>query len=229
VWDGILRGWDHLVADSLVNTDTIKEIIGKIADDYLFLEDTPAPWIIVLHIIADKMFVFDSAEHERYFLLTAADTFDFNDAVSEFLGHLIHEFLILQEAQASGVSRYCSSEDSFNAGYISAEEELHAEDESVSERYYLCLADETVEMTDGEVMFLSLNKAAQDTFNASATAVPMAVFGGLASESLIFTDIDSYIHGLIIEEGLDLGDVELTRWVFNVLIESGCDIADIIT
>ena len=217
VWDGILRGWDHLVADSLVNTDTIKEIIGKIADDYLFLEDTPAPWIIVLHIIADKMFVFDSAGHERYFLLTAADTFDCSDAVSEFLGHLIHEFLILQEAQVSGVSRYCSSEDSFNAGDISE-----------SERYYICLADDTVELVDGAVTFLSLDETALETFNASATAVPVGTFVGLASESLTFRDIDSYIQGIIIQEGLDLGDVELTRWAFNVLVESGCDISDII-
>jgi len=217
LWDGILRGWDHLIADSLTNTDTIEEIIGKIADDYLFLEDTPAPRIIVLHIIADKVFVFDSAGHERLFLLTATDTFDLNDAVSEFLGHLIHEFLTLQEAQVSGVFRYCSSEDSFNAGDISE-----------SERYYICLADDTVELVDGAVTFLSLDETALETFNASATAVPVGTFVGLASESLTFRDIDSYIQGIIIQEGLDLGDVELTRWAFNVLVESGCDIADII-
>jgi hypothetical protein len=217
VWDGILRGWDHMVADSLVNTDNIQEIIGKIADDYLFLEDTPEPRILVLHIIGDKVFVFDSAEHERYFLLTAADAIDFNDVVSEFLGHLIHEFLILQEVQGSGVSRHCSAADSFNAS-----------DVSESERYYICLADDTVELADGAVTFLSLNNTAFETFNASATAVPVGTFVGLASESLTFRDIDSYIQGITIQEGIAMGDVELTRWVFNVLVESGCDIADII-
>jgi hypothetical protein len=50
----------------------------------------------------------------------------------------------------------------------------------------------------------------------------------LASESLIFVDIGSYIHGLVIEEGLTLNDVQLLRWVFAVLVESGCDIGDII-
>jgi hypothetical protein len=83
-------------------------------------------------------------------------------------------------------------------------------------------------MTDDSVTFLSLNRSVAETFNASATTVMMGTFVALASESLIFTDIDSYIHGLIIEEGLAFGDVELTKWVVNVLIESGCNVSDII-
>jgi len=217
LWDGITRGWDHLVSDSLVNTDTIEEIIGKIADDHLFLEDTSVPRVLVVHIVNDQVFVFDAGVDEKFYLLTAADTIDVSNIVSEFMGYLINEFLILQEAQASGVIRHCYTEDVF-----------HTEDDSVSERYYLCLADDTVELVDSAVTFLSLDETALERFNVSATAVPVGAFVGLASESLTFRDIDTYIQGIIIQEGIAMGDVELTRWVFNVLVESGCDTADII-
>jgi hypothetical protein len=45
---------------------------------------------------------------------------------------------------------------------------------------------------------------------------------------LIFTDIATFAHDLIIEEGIALGDVDLARWVHNVLVELNFDIADII-
>ena len=62
----------------------------------------------------------------------------------------------------------------------------------------------------------------------SETVDKTLVFPKLASESLMFSDVMSLVNSLIIDEGLDLGDVELTRWVFNVLVECGCDIADIV-
>jgi hypothetical protein len=217
LWDGIIRGWDHLVSDSLANTDIIEEIIGKIADDYLFLEDTPAPRVLVVHIVKDQVFAFDAGVDEKFYLLTAADIIDVSDIVSEFMGYLINEYLILQEVQASGVLRYCSAEDAFRT-----------EDDSVSERFYLCLADDTVELVDSAVTFLSLDETALERFNASATAVPVGTFVGLACESLTFRDIDTYIQGIIIQEDIAMGDVELTRWVFNVMVESGCDTTDII-
>jgi hypothetical protein len=158
IWDVILRGWDHLVADSLVNTDTIKEIIGKIADDYLYLEAAPVPGILVLHLIDDRVFLFDASD---------------------------------------------------------------------AERYYLLLADETIEITDGEVSFVDAGTIGE-TMCIRDTVSPQTVFMLLATESLAFVDIDSFIHGVIVEEGLGMGDVDLARWVFNVLVESGCDTSDII-
>jgi hypothetical protein len=217
IWDGIVWGWDKRLADSLVDIDSIQEIIGKVADDYIYMGDGPVPRVKVVQIIDDRVFIFDAGTHEKYYLLTAADTIDISDRLMEIFGQVIAECLILQGVPVSGVSRY-----------ITAEESLHSMDAAISERYYLCLADETVDLTDGEIVFLSINRTVAETFNASSTAVPLGIFGGLASESLTFRDIDSYIHGLVIQEGLDLGDVELARWVFNVLIESGCNAADII-
>lgn len=217
-WDGILWGWDHLVSDLLIDTDAIQEIIGKIADDYLHLEDGLTPHILVVHIVNDHVFAFDAALDEKFYLLTAADTIDSGDFVSEFMGHLIKDFLTFQEVQEDGVFRNCLTEDTFNAG-----------DASQSERYYICLADDTVEITSGTVTFLSLSKTALEAFNSSDTAVPSGTFVGLAHESLAFRDIESCIHGIIIQEGIAMGDVELARWVFNVLLESGCDVADIIS
>ena len=217
IWANIVWGWDKLLISTLTATDAIQEIIGKVADDYLYLVDEQELRLKVKHLISDRIFIYDTGTHEKYYLLTAADTIDFSDSLMEIFGQVIAESLILQGVPVSGVFRY-----------ITAEESLHSVDTAVSERYYLCLADETVDLTDGEVTFLSLQKSIVETLHASATTVTLGRFGGLASESLIFADIDSYIHGLIIEEGLAFGDVDLTRWVFNVLIESGCNVAEII-
>ncbi len=217
VWQEMTWGWAKAVESPLEAADTIQEIIGKVADDYLYLVDEQELRLKVKHLINDRVFIFDTGTHEKYYLLTAADTIDFSDSLMEIFGQVIAESLILQGVPVSGVFRY-----------ITAEESLHSVDTAVSERYYLCLADETVDLTDGEVTFLSLKKSIVETLHASATTVTLGRFGGLASESLIFADIDSYVHGLIIEEGLAFGDVDLTRWVFNVLIESGCNVAEII-
>ena len=216
-WDSILWGWDHLVSELLIDTDTIQEIIGKIADDYLYLEDGLTPHILVVHIVNDQVFAYDAALDEKFYVLTVADAIDFEEFISEYLGQLIDELLAFQGILEEGVFRHCLTEDSFNAC-----------DVSESERYYICLADDAVEMTSGTVTFLSLSKTALETFNSSDTAVPSGTFVGLAHESLAFRDIDSCIHGIIIQEGIAMGDVELARWVFNVLLESGCDVADII-
>ena len=217
LWDGIVWGWNHLVDSPLVNTDFIQEIIGKVADDYLYLEEASVPLIKVLHLIDDRIFVFDAVVDEKYYLLAAEDTIDVGDVIGEIFGQLVHENLTFQGIAVSGLIRY-----------ISAIDAIHAADASLSERYYLLLADETVEMTDGVITFLSLNTKAEDKFNTGATADTMGIIGALASESLTFTDLDTYIHGLLIEEGLALGDVGLSLWVFNVLVASGCNVSDII-
>ncbi len=159
VWDGIVWGWDKLVAEALINTDIVQEIIGKIADDYLYFADEMIPRWLGLHLINDTVFAFDDSD---------------------------------------------------------------------AERYYLLLADETFAITDGEVSCLTAVDPINETLGISETVSPQTVFTGLATESLVFTDISTFVHDLIIQEGLALGDVELTRWVFNVLIESGCDTVDII-
>lgn len=161
VWDGIVWGWDHQVAESLVDTDALQEIIGKIADDYLYLEDAETLLLKVLHIIDDRFFIFDAGTHEKYYLLTAADTIAIMD-----------------------------DEVSFGA----------------------------VVGVDPIV----------DALGISETVSTQAIFTRLAAESLTFADMPALLQEFLIEEGLEIGDVELTRWVFNVLAESGFDVADII-
>jgi hypothetical protein len=158
-WDAIEWGWNHLVAESLINTDVIQEIIGKMAEEYLSLADDMIAQFLGLHIINDTVFGFDDSD---------------------------------------------------------------------AERYYLLLVDETIAITDGEISFIGVDNVGE-ILGISEAVSPQAVFTGLATESLVFADISAFILEIIIEEGFALGDVELTRWVFNVLIESGCDIADIIS
>ena len=161
IWDGIVWGWSHLVESPLDNADAIQEIIGKVADDYLFLVDAPMPLVKVLHLVDERVFIFDAGTHEKYYLLTAADT---------------------------------------------------------------------IAIMEDEVSFRAIDIVGlvSETFGISGTATTQATFVKLATESLVFADISTFVHDLIIQEGLALGDVELTRWVFNVLIEIGCDLADII-
>lgn len=216
-WDRVVWGWYHLVDSPLCSADAIEEIIGKVADEYILLGDLPEPLVKVLHIVGDRIFGFDTVTDEKYYLLTAEDSIDVGDVIGEIFGQLVHEALIFQGITVNGLIRYFSAIDA-----------IHAVDASVSERYYLLLADETVEMADGVVTFPSLNMKIEETFNAGAVAVTLGITGALASESLIFADIDSYIHGLLIEDGFALGDEELAKWVFNVLVASGCNVSDII-
>jgi len=159
IWGEIIWGWDKLIAESLVSADVIKEIIGKLADEYLYLTDAIIAKFLGLHIINDAVFAFDKAD---------------------------------------------------------------------AERFYLCLAEDTITIVDGEVSFVTLDAGAGETLGISDAVFPQTAFTGLATESLIFTDIAAFAHDLIIEEGLALEDVELARWVHNVLVELNFDIADII-
>jgi hypothetical protein len=159
IWADCVWGWDQLINESLVSTDAALEIIGKIVDEYILLEDAPELLIRVLHYINDTVFAFD---------------------------------------------------------------------EAISERFYLCLADEGIAIADGQVSFVNFDIDIGETLDISEDASPQTVFTGLATESLIFTDINAFTHDLIIEEGIALEDVDLARWVYSVLVELNFDIADII-
>jgi hypothetical protein len=216
-WERIVWGWDHLVVESLVDTDTLQEIIGKLADEYVFFNTELIPGVVIHPCTEEVFFVWDEGTHEKYFVHTIEEGVAFADALYEILGCEVYEELTVQEVSESGVILAHSVAD-----------EIHAESDAIPERYYVCLADEIVDMTDGEVSFLSFDELVAERVHSSDVAVPVGSLVALASESLVFADIDSYIQGLIIEEGLALEDVELLRWVFEVLVESGCDIGDII-
>jgi hypothetical protein len=159
IWPEPIWGWDKLIAESLANTDALKEIIGKLADEYLYLTDAMIAKFLGLHIINDTVFAFDKAD---------------------------------------------------------------------AERFYLCLAEDAITIADGEVSFVTRDAVAGETLGISDAVFPQIAFTGLATESLVFTDISTFVHELIIEEGIALEDVDLARWVHNVLVELNFDIADII-
>ena len=161
VWEEIIWGWGESIDSSLVTTDDIQEIIGKLADDYLFLGNYPMQQVKIQPFIDDYFFTWDEGTHEKF---------------------------------------------------------------------YLCQADETIEIADGQVSFVAGSDfdTIDERLGIAETATGQVNFIKLATESLVFADISSFVHDLIVEEGLALGDVELARWVFNVLVASGCDIGDII-
>jgi hypothetical protein len=161
IWDRYSWGWKHQVESSLIGAETVQEIIGKVADEYLLLEETPEPLIKVLHIVEDLLFAFDA---------------------------------------------------------------------SVSEKFYLHLADETITITEGEVSFVPVSAVGDinEVLGIGETVFPQYVFGSLATESMKFADVSTFVRELIIQEGLDMGDVDLARWVFCVLVESGCSVSDIV-
>ena len=161
VWDDYVWAWSHLVGSPLVSDDAIQEIIGKVADDYLYLVETLTQKSKTKHLVEEAVFIFDAGTHEKYYLLVPADT-----------------FAIMED----------------------------------------------------EVSFRAINSvgAVVEGLGLSEAVSIRPSFMALATESLIFADISTFVQEILIEEGLDLGDVELTRWAFHVLIESGCNIADII-
>ena len=161
LWDDYVWGWVHLVESPLDGVEDVQEIIGKVADEYILLGDAPAPKVKVVQIMDERIFIFDAGTHEKYYLLTAADTI----AIME-------------------------DEVSFRA---------------------ICGVGSVVEA-------LGVNE----------TVSTQTVFMRLAAESLTFADIPALLQEFLIEEGLEMGDVDLAQWVFNVLAESGFNVADII-
>ncbi|MFZ4436826.1 MAG: hypothetical protein ACOYOS_00200 [Syntrophales bacterium] len=66
-----------------------------------------------------------------------------------------------------------------------------------------------------------------DVISLGEIAVGNIIFSRLAVESLTFADISSLLREFLIEEGFEMGDVDLAQWVFNTLVECGFDIGDI--
>ena len=107
------------------------------------------------------------------------------------------------------------------------DDRIFAFDRSVNETFYLLQADEAISITDGIVSSVPV-ASVNETLDMREEVSPQFSVWGLATESLVFADITAFVHDALIEEGLSMEDVELSRWVFNVLVECGCDIADII-
>lgn len=105
---------------------------------------------------------------------------------------------------------------------------IFAFDRSVAERFYLILADDTFTMTDGIIEMCGAPTRVEETLEFVDTPVYKYIVSGLATESLVFEDFGAFAHTLIVEEGLAMGDVELEKWVCHLLVESGCDLTEVI-
>jgi hypothetical protein len=217
MWDMYTWGWYHLIESLLNHGDAVQEIIGKVADEHLYMVDAGAPKVKVSHLVDDRFFAFDKGVDEKYFLLVAADTIDFADITAEIFGQVLNDILVLQGVPVAGMIRMPLATDA-----------MYLEDAVVSEKYFLELAEETIDISDGVISFLSYQHTLHDAVKGSDVAVPVGSLGAIATESLVFADLTSYVHGLMIDEALELGDLELTEWLFNVLVESGFDLTDII-
>lgn len=146
------------------------------------------------------------------------DTTDFLEAIQEAIGKVANEYIYLGESSVIALKVKHAIDDRFFT-YDTAE----------ADRFYVVVAADTFSISDGQVSFVAIPGLVEEILSAVDTPTYPVIFGGLAVESLAFTDIAAFACELIIEEGLHMGDVELSRWVFGVLIECGFDVADIIS
>jgi hypothetical protein len=145
------------------------------------------------------------------------DSLDSIETVQEVIGKVADEHICLGEEPIQKVTLRPLVIDT-----------LFIFDSSQRETFYWLLGDEAFEIADGVVGSVPV-AAVSELLGIGEEAAAQFEFGGLANESLVFEDITAFVHDAIIEEGLGMEDVELARWVFNVLIECGCDVADIIS
>ena len=151
-----------------------------------------------------------------------AESLTEEDAVQEIIGKLAYEYIHLGDAPVqSGESlhfvdeRFLIFDDAALLVYATFDDygiQLAAEDD-------FGVADETKEDQGATVT---------EVLAISGEAIRNVGYPRLASESLRFMDVTSAMHGMVIEEGLAIGDVELALWTFNALVECGFDMGDII-
>ena len=81
IWADYAWGWIKTVEEALDSLDDAFEIIGKMADDYMLMEDADDTHAHVVQILDDVMFGFDRAFQERYWELLLEDGVGIEEAV----------------------------------------------------------------------------------------------------------------------------------------------------
>jgi len=183
------------------------------------------------HIIVQD-YEFNSLCHERLFIWAdyawgwsklLADSLDTGEAIQEIIGKMADEHIhfgdgsvplgetvhVLNDTlfifDASELTIYATFSDEYGI-QLAAEDGFDVEDETKN--------DQGATLAEA----LGISEAAERNIG----------FHRLAVESLRFADAVSAMYGMVVEEGLDLGDVELALWTFNALVECGFDMGDII-
>lgn len=208
-----------LVNDTVKGEDTASGIKAGtlMLAEVMLLTDLSSGGPFYVHLIEEELSAVDDYPTAFYYADTVDEslvTEDISEGV-RFFAHIIAE--LLASADTAIPSRHTT---------FTVEESVHAEDDVGFGRFYILLAEEEIAFVDGEVSFLSTSERIAETLKFESGVIRNVIFNGVAAESLIFADVNSLAHIMIIEEGLTIDDVELTRWVYNVLIESGLDIAE---
>lgn len=81
IWAEYAWGWIKTVEESLDSLDEVFEIIGKVADEYVLLEDASGEQFIISHILEEYVFIFDRAFQERYWELLIEEGIGVEEAV----------------------------------------------------------------------------------------------------------------------------------------------------
>jgi len=63
----------------------------------------------------------------------------------------------------------------------------------------------------------------------SDAIMPEPFFWILANESLVLRDALTYVELLLIEEGMEIGDVALHEWVVRILLAEGFSMEEIVS
>lgn len=160
IWDRYKWGWKKGISDSLGSADAIREIIGKVADEYILLKENLADNLKAQHIINDVYFTYDRVLNERYWVLTIED-----------------EVIIAESA----------------------------------------------------IWPYAPEMLVQEMIGVSDAIMPEPFFWILANESLVLRDALTYVELLLIEEGMEIGDVALHEWVVRILLAEGFSMEEIVS
>lgn len=212
-------GWIKQLSSTLAGIDSVTEIIGKFADDYLYLsDDDQVLKLIVKHLIDERMTAYDETIDEKYYLLSASDAMDFGDVLFDIQGQVILESFVFGDTADSGMKRY-----------LIVAETIHQADGPSFERYYLCLAEESLDIADSGNVFVAISRCIQEALGAGASVINKGLLTSIAADILTAEDSTPYIHGLAIADGLDFADAETDHWVFNDLVTSTCSATETIS
>ena len=175
---------------------------------------------------------YNSQCHERLFIWAdyawgwsklLAESLDTADAVQEIIGKMAEDHIYFGDLPAFlGETVHILNDTLFI--FDASELTIYA---TFSDDYGIQLAAEDG-FDVGDETKNDLGATLAEVLEISETAERNLGFHRLAVESLRFADVVSAMYGMVIEEGFELGDVELALWAFNALVECGFDMADII-
>lgn len=181
--------------------------------------------IVNMRHSVEQEYFFNSKCLERFFMWddqiwgwskTLVDEIKARGDVQEIIGKVAHDYMDFKDQDQHTAKTTHLLTDYFFTFDIANDE-----------KYYLLTAGDVLDVTDNDPAW-AYDVGLVEVLSMGGLVAPNAVFGGLATESLVFADVMSFAHDVIIEEGIEMGDVELAKWTCQVLLASGFDLTDII-